>query len=487
MQLWNDYEGKTIDGSYPLEKLISPEGRSAFFSTHNGTGAPALVRLIESHFDEAEILERWRKIADLQAPHLIALRKFGQTELDGTSIVYAVMEPSDGNLAEVLQQRPLTVAETRDLATSLVAALQTLHSHNFIHEHIQPANILAIGEVIKLRSDCVRELPSGEEDVLEAMTLRAKDVRDLAVVLLQALTLRDTMPRTPLPAPFDTIVRNGMNGTLSLNDIAALLPPPAAPQPPATAPVQPPATAPARPAAAAPAAAATNAAPNPTGISATPISATPKPASLPPDLAPKLERASSFTPKAVAAESPKPAPRVSDRLVSRVEEVPSPSPFQPRGFWIAGAVAAVLLIFLIWRHFSSTPAAPPAPITTLATPEPAATSTPTPAPTPEPPAAAPGSSTPSTNIAASAAAGNNHANWRVVVFTYNRQDQAQKKAEQLSARYAALHPEVFSPTGHAPFLVTLGGPMGHDQAAALKKRARSSGLPRDTYIQNYSH
>src|ERR1700681_2726907 len=55
MQLWNDYEGKTIDESYPLEKLISPEGRSAFFSTRNGTGALALVRLIESHFDEAEI------------------------------------------------------------------------------------------------------------------------------------------------------------------------------------------------------------------------------------------------------------------------------------------------------------------------------------------------------------------------------------------------------------------------------------------------
>ena len=87
MQLWNDYEGKTIDEAYPLEKLISPEGRSAFFSTHNGTGAPALVRLIESHFDEAEILERWRKIDALQDPHLIALRKFGQTELDGTSIV----------------------------------------------------------------------------------------------------------------------------------------------------------------------------------------------------------------------------------------------------------------------------------------------------------------------------------------------------------------------------------------------------------------
>ena len=42
MQLWNDYEGRTIAEAYPLEKLLSPEGRSAYFSTANGTGTPPL-------------------------------------------------------------------------------------------------------------------------------------------------------------------------------------------------------------------------------------------------------------------------------------------------------------------------------------------------------------------------------------------------------------------------------------------------------------
>ena len=59
MELWNEYEGRTIDGDFQLTKLLRPEGRSAFFSTSNGTGLPTVIRLIESHYDDAEILARW--------------------------------------------------------------------------------------------------------------------------------------------------------------------------------------------------------------------------------------------------------------------------------------------------------------------------------------------------------------------------------------------------------------------------------------------
>ena len=64
MQLWNDYEGRTIAEVYPLNKLIRPEGRSAFFLTTNGTGTPSMVRVIEAHFDESEILNRWRQVSE---------------------------------------------------------------------------------------------------------------------------------------------------------------------------------------------------------------------------------------------------------------------------------------------------------------------------------------------------------------------------------------------------------------------------------------
>jgi hypothetical protein len=76
--------------------------------------------------------------------------------------------------------------------------------------------------------------------------------------------------------------------------------------------------------------------------------------------------------------------------------------------------------------------------------------------------------------------------WRVVAFTYNRQDQAQKRASSLKQKHPELQPEVFSPTGRAPWLVTIGGALERDAAYALARKARSLGLPRDTYAQNYT-
>jgi len=86
MHLWNDYEGRTIADIFPLNKLLAPEGRSAFFSTTNGTGTPAVIRLIEAHFDEAEILDRWRQVAEIKQPNLVILKKYGQTVVDGTPL-----------------------------------------------------------------------------------------------------------------------------------------------------------------------------------------------------------------------------------------------------------------------------------------------------------------------------------------------------------------------------------------------------------------
>ena len=113
MNLWTEYEGRTIDGVYPLTKLIRPEGRSAFFSTSNGTGVPTVIRLIESHFDDEEILVRWRGIQVLNHPNLVKLIQFGRVTLDETALVYAVMEPVDANMGEILAERRLTTQESQ--------------------------------------------------------------------------------------------------------------------------------------------------------------------------------------------------------------------------------------------------------------------------------------------------------------------------------------------------------------------------------------
>ena len=237
MRLWNEYEGMTITdslpGALPIEKLIRPEGRSAFFSTHDGSGAPAVLRLIESIHDDDEILDRWKTVSELKQANLVAFKKFGHTVLDGTPIIYAVMETTDASLAEILRERPLTLEETRQVASSLVAAVQALHASGLVHEHIEPANVLATNETVKLRGDCIRDIPE-HYTAAEAQDLRTRDVHDIAVVLLRALTLYSTLAElgtTRLPAPFDQIIRNGIAGTWDLQQIAAIVTPIPAPTP----------------------------------------------------------------------------------------------------------------------------------------------------------------------------------------------------------------------------------------------------------------
>jgi hypothetical protein len=77
--------------------------------------------------------------------------------------------------------------------------------------------------------------------------------------------------------------------------------------------------------------------------------------------------------------------------------------------------------------------------------------------------------------------------WRVVVYAYDLQDEAQKKVDTLLKSHPELQPEVFTANGIGPYLVTVGGPMSKNQALRLRGRVARAGLPADSYAQNYSH
>ena len=84
-----------------------------------------------------------------------------------------------------------------------------------------------------------------------------------------------------------------------------------------------------------------------------------------------------------------------------------------------------------------------------------------------------------------APAGAERSVWHVVAYTYNREEAAQHKATELAAQYPQLEPQVFSPNGQAPYLVTLGGGMSRQEAFARRDAARTAGMPSDTYAQNF--
>jgi eukaryotic-like serine/threonine-protein kinase len=504
MELWNEYEGRTVAGTFPLQRLIRPEGRSAFFTTATESGQGTVIRLIEAHYDEDEILARWRAVSQLKQDNLLALHKFGHVLMDDTSLLYAVIEPSDADLGQVLRERALTAAETRQLAVSLVAALQDLHAIGLVHEHILPINILAVGETVKLRSDCIREAAESAD----GDALRLRDIRDLALVLLQALTLDRNpdrvlkpAPNSPsLPAPFREIIANGLSNRWNLSQIAnalgtsapaplsaAVSSPaaakavPDAPTPqvhtPAATPVRRPSPTPIAPAAAsAPVSPRTNG----NGSSASPAAVLPSRAS-----APALPSSRS---------------RVEPERFAEHETDPEDSNRRPLVRAIVRASAAIaallVLVVILWRVTHHAPNTTP-PVQTLASmgqPKVSAAAKPS-ANSPERPIASPSPlarpmAAPSpvarpvvATTASPASASNLH--WRVIAFTYNRADQAQTKADRIAQRNPDLHLEVFSPRGHAPYLVAVGGFMSQEDASALRDKLRGRGFPHDIYAQNY--
>lgn len=434
MELWTEYEGRTIDGIFPLTKLLRPEGRSAFFSTSNDAGVPRLIRLIEAHFDEDEILARWRRVTALNHPNILKLEEFGTVVIDDTSLIYAVMEPVDGNLGEVVNRQRLTVPETKQLAVSLVAALQTLHAQGFVHEHVAPANVLAVGEVVKLRSDCIREAPAGPE----GQALKARDLHDLAVVLLEALTQQRTLEAAarnlPLPAPFDQVVPKAMSGEWGLVETAVALEPVASPRNPSRAAI----------AAETRAAAETNSSARTTMPSNS-----------------KRVEAPSFT-------DPIRVP-ISD-------EVRRAGP--GTGLMAVIALAAILILWLGWHFLHRRPANQSH--QTSATSAPVVDSGGTSSATASDPVAPPRAATAPNKDAAGV-----RGQWRVIAYTYNHAEQAQQKSAAITQQHPELRPEVFTPNGHAPYLVTVGGTMSRDEAFALARKVRIEGLPRDSYAQNY--
>ena len=443
MELWTEYEGRTIDGAFPLTRLLRPEGRSAFFSTPNGSGKPTVIRLIESHFDDDLILSRWRGVAALDHPNLVRLKKFGKVEMDGAPLAYAVMEPADGNLGEIVAQRRLTVEETQEVAQSLVTALGTLHDSGFVHEHVEPGNVLAVGDVIKLRSDCIREAPEGAEGA----RLKRRDVRDLADVLLRSLTQKRTLEEAkadlPLPAPFDAIVRNGLNGSWGLREIAAALAPETSPR-----------------------IAAQVGAPAPV---------------------PATAQIAKEQPPAGAGSRPDGigVPLARTRQL-RAEPEDERSAVSGMRLKILLGLSVVVLALIAWRMFHRQT-------------EPSA-SAPQPAARQAAPAAGPSSVAAAVNASAEAkpsAAVNPavpafasqsqaaHVEWRVIAFTYNHEDQAQAKVARLAEVHPELKPEVFTPNGRAPYLVSIGGAMERADAYALARKERGQGLAGDVYAQNF--
>src|SRR6266853_1733941 len=233
-EAWKRSEGRHVDGRFPLQRYLGGSGHSAVFLTvtqpRGGDSEKAAIKLIPaSAVDANHRFLRWKAASELTHPNLIRIFEAGRGELDGTELLYVVMEYAEENLSQILPGRTLTAEEARGMLPPILRVLQFLHDEGFVHGHIQPSNILAVADQVKLSSDALsmagerrgsaRATSAYDPPEAETGTIStAGDVWQLGMTLIEVLTQhlpvwdrgRMSAPVVPaaVPEPFREIARH---------------------------------------------------------------------------------------------------------------------------------------------------------------------------------------------------------------------------------------------------------------------------------------
>ena len=253
--------GRVIDGKFRLVHWLGGTEHSSVYLTLIAGDSPrsAAIKLVPA--DDVRGAQ-WAAARALSHPHLMRLFQSGRCEIDGNELLFAVTEYAEEILSDVVAERPLTAAETGEMLPSIVDALSYLHSRGLVHGALAPANIMAVGDRLKLSVDGLQT--AGERwqrnrltsdydapEIATEMMSPAMDVWSLGVVLVKALT-QETPARnwegggepvvpTSIPEPFHGIARECLrvdpSHRITLANVKARLAPAARRAPaPATAP-----------------------------------------------------------------------------------------------------------------------------------------------------------------------------------------------------------------------------------------------------------
>lgn len=486
--LWTDLEGRELAGGWRLRRLMRPEGRNAWFDATGMDGKPAILSLTETLNDEEELLARLRAAAAIHHPNVVAVRDARLVWMNDTPVVLAAMEATEENLAEVLRERALDPMEARLLLSALLQGLAAIHARRLVHGRMVAGSVLAVGDTVKLRSDCLH---------LEGFATGAgEDVRGVGRIVTQALTRRiPANENDPIlqqvPEPMQRAVRRALNGNATVEEVAALggvrlLKATEAATPRSSA--------------------------EPMRVATSVVAGIRKPqevkAAEVPGFATEKRTVTILTGIRMpddAADAKSATGQMDLPLIPRWRDEPEGTDageeelsskgellqralgacaawlgrlagasrsalkswkYHRRGaLWVIGAAVglalATALMLHSWLH------ARPTARTTAGSPRIVVER--------------------ASRAEAIAPAGEAGAArvWRVVVYTYRQRSEAERRVRDLAQRYPQLRPSVLATRGGDDFLVTVGGAMSREEAIALRSRAVGMGLPRDSYAQNF--
>jgi TonB family protein len=229
---WVKWEGRVVDGKFPLRQWLGGSDHSAVFLTERpGQTQKVAIKLIAADAESDHQLSRWRAAAQLSHPNLMRIFEAGRCQIDGTPLLYLLMEYAEEDLSQILPQRPLAPSEVTDLLPALLDALSYLHGKGLVHGRVKPSNVQAMGDELKLSADQIALFAephsAGRRDVYDApetaagIASPAGDVWSIGVTLVAALTQnvtfveaveaatsqRDPGPQHAVPQPFRGIAR----------------------------------------------------------------------------------------------------------------------------------------------------------------------------------------------------------------------------------------------------------------------------------------
>jgi TonB family protein len=226
---WRTWEGRIVDGKFPLRQWLGGSDHSVVFVTERPGQPPqrAAIKLIPD-FDAQRQLARWRTAAQLSDPHLVRILEAGRCQIEGTEVLYVVMELAEEDLSQILPQRALSPAEVSVMLPPLLTGLCFLHGKGFVHSRIKPSNVEASGDQLKLSADQIA-MPGQESSVVTRRDVYdapetasgaispANDMWSLGVLLVEAMTQKRPSGTSPqgdpiipsgLPEPFRGIARD---------------------------------------------------------------------------------------------------------------------------------------------------------------------------------------------------------------------------------------------------------------------------------------
>jgi TonB family protein len=231
-EVWKKHEGQVVDGKYPLQQLLGSTAHSGVFLTEcgdaeSGRGA---IKIISADFPGAELqLSVWKRAKQLAHPNLLRAMDAGRCRCGEMDVLYIVLEHAEEDLGQVLPERGLNADEAREMLNPLLDALVYLHSKGFVHGHLTPSNVHAIGDHLKISVDEIAPIGEArqvrrERDIYDAPEIEsaigaeAGDLWSLGVTLVEVLTQQAPAlpagnaadPNIPgtLPQPFLEIARN---------------------------------------------------------------------------------------------------------------------------------------------------------------------------------------------------------------------------------------------------------------------------------------